>query len=157
MKEKTILKRMCAMFLAALMIITSVNLEPLMVRAEETGGICGKNGQGNVVWKYDSSTQTVTISGHGEMQDYENVYNGETRAPWLSNTISHIVVEEGVTSIGNYAFKETACEDVSLSDGLKRIGEGAFSECRSLTSLEIPATVTNLEYEAFYWTGLVSV
>ena len=56
-----------------------------------------------------SDDGTLTISGTGDMPDYRFVYDtnhGQTTAPWYSERekIKKIVIENGVTSIGQYAF-----------------------------------------------------
>lgn len=72
-------------------------------------GTCGEN----LTWEYDTSTYTLTISGTGEMYNYSfSSYNGTsngpyvTTAPWRSyySTMKTVIINSGVTSIGNYAF-----------------------------------------------------
>ena len=59
---------------------------------------------GNLTWTL-SDDGVLTISGEGEMEDYD-VY-GAPCAPWTNygDFITLIVIEDGVTSIGWYAFK----------------------------------------------------
>ena len=54
---------------------------------------------GELDWKIE--TNTLTISGEGEMPDYK-----AEKAPWYSSaaTITKLVVDSGVENIGNYAF-----------------------------------------------------
>ena len=80
-------------------------------------GSCGAEG-GNVTWRLESEG-TLTISGTGEMEDFSAV--SEPVAPWetFKANIKSIVIESGVTSIGNYA----------------------FNSCTSLTKLTIPHSV----------------
>jgi hypothetical protein len=71
-----------------------------IIASADAKGTCGKN----VTWSYVEATQTLTISGTGEMKKY---YAGYTsKAPWYSyrNAIQTAVIESGVTSISSYAF-----------------------------------------------------
>ena len=40
---------------------------------------------------------------------------------------------------------------IEVADGIRIIGEGAFYECRELTEVILPASVTRIERRAFYW------
>ena len=56
-----------------------------------------------------------------------------------------------VTSIGNEAFKECiSLTSVIISDGVKSIGDYAFNDCVSLTSVTIPDGLTSIGEGAFY-------
>ncbi len=93
-------------------------------------------------WSFEDGV--LTISGAGGMYEYD----GDT--PWqeCSEEIREIVVSEGVTSIGSYAFSYTAAEEVSLPESLEYIGREAFSGC-NLTSIYIPSGVRVIEGDAF--------
>lgn len=93
-------------------------------------GFCGENAE----YTLDISSGVLTISGSGEMADYEQMYD----APWfaLKHVITEIVVEEGITSIGNAAF--SGCENletVSLPASVTSIGNIAFSGCMALSEV----------------------
>ena len=126
-----------------------------------------------------NSDGVLTVSGNGIM----SYYNSRTGGPWAEykDEISSVVIEEGVTNIGGYAFAylsnltsvsvsstvESIGEDaflnceklssINLPNGLKSIGKGAFSSCTSLTELELPNSLTTIGYQAFYNTGLTSI
>ena len=82
--------------------------------------------------------------------DYNYIYK---HTPWYqsrSNTIS-LTIEDGVTSIGNYAFCDcTGLTSLTIPDGVTSIGYSAFRECTGLTSLTIPNSVTSIGDCAFY-------
>ena len=105
-------------------------------------GTCGASGsESSVTWSFDASTQTLTISGTGAMADYTNAY---TIDPWNDHNalIKHLVINEGVTTVGAYAFgRTTALESVSFPSTLTSIGRYAFSGCSSLDNLTIPGAV----------------
>lgn len=72
-------------------------------------GTCGDQGD-NLTWTLDS-VGTLTISGSGDMQNYESYGNSSNLwAPWqpYRDEIQCVVIEDGVTSIGSYAFDTCA-------------------------------------------------
>ena len=101
-------------------------------------------------WEYDAATRTLTVSGTGAMPDF----NSFDDQPWkdVREKIKTVVIEAGVTSIGNKAF--TGCEvltSVTLpGSGLETIGEKAFMGCEKLSSITIPKSVTTIKEQAFY-------
>ena len=116
-------------------------------------GQCGDN----LSWSFDTNTGELTISGTGPMWDYEwdlplmdDEYNG---------SITSVTVEEGVTSIGDYAFYDcTGLNSVTIPNSVTSIGEDAFYGCTGLTSIEIPNSVTSIGEDAFHGcTGLASI
>ena len=88
------------------------------------------------------SERTLTISGTGEMYDYE-----AGGAPWYEygDYVRALTVKDGVTSIGSYAFyKYSALTIVSMGKTLFAIGNSAFEHCALLPSVTIPGTVTEI-------------
>ncbi len=104
-------------------------------------GSCGKN----VNYSLDSDG-TLTISGTGEMYNYEYGIS-----PFYENSyIDKVIIKDGVTSIGEGAFIGCeSLESVTIPDGVTSIGDEAFSNCTSLKSIIIPDGVTNIGYGAF--------
>ncbi len=95
-------------------------------------GVCGEN----VVWEYNTLTGTLTISGTGDMYDRLYEYSWEK----FKETIKKVVVNDGVTSIGDFAFRNcTNLESVTISDSATKIGRYAFDGCGNLKSLSMPA------------------
>lgn len=58
-----------------------------------------------VTWDFDEATGTLTISGTGAMANYSS-----SDRPWADklSDIKSVVIENGVTSIGKYAFQSCA-------------------------------------------------
>ena len=147
-------------FAMALILVLTLVLSVGSVSAAEPtivdSGNCGKNGS-NVTWTLDSAG-LLTISGTGEMADYE--YNS---TPWYDykykSEIKDAVITDGVTSIGDAAFYY--CKgliSVTIPDSVTSLGELAFSGCSSLTSVTIGSSVTSIGWGAFSGcTGLTSV
>ncbi len=112
-----------------------------------TGGICGEN-----VWWYltdentDGTGETLTVYGQGAIQD---VYY--TAVPWYDyrGSITNIIVQSGVTGIGNHAFYDCSMTNVSLPETVTTIGKYAFYSCGSLQRVVIPSGVTVISEQAF--------
>lgn len=142
-------------FSVVLVMILLVNILPLGVftaSAETYSGTCGNN----LTWNLDTSTGVLTISGTGDMS-----HDLFFKAPWYycRNYIKNIVIENGVTSIGNYAFDGcNGLTSVIIPDSVTSIGGWAFRDCTELTSIVIPNSVTSIDNGTFYGcTGLTSV
>lgn len=111
-------------------------------------GTCGEN----LTFEYDHDTHTLTISGNGAMTDYNVNSTASVQTPWFDNmqTIQRIIINEGVTSIGTFAFYDA--NDlvlVSLPSTLTSIGDSAFGFCISLQSIDIPDAVNVIGPGAF--------
>ena len=61
----------------------------------------------------------------------------------------HYEVPAGTKVIGMDAFSGSSVTDVVLPHGLELLDEAAFSSCRGLRMLSIPATVKEVRFEAF--------
>ena len=102
----------------------------------------------NLYWAYTDGT--LTITGTGAMYNYDFMDN---LAPWnsVSNNIKNIVLPEGLTSIGEWAFYLcSSVTSISIPEGVTSIGVRAFCNCSSLTSISIPNSVTSVGERAFY-------
>lgn len=60
-----------------------------------------------------------------------------------------IIMPESITSIGRSAFSDTTLTSIKLSPNLVSIEDYAFRRSKSLTSIEIPASVTGIGSRAF--------
>lgn len=99
---------------------------------------------------------TLVISAQGAMQDY----SAAAQTPWFKDRaeIRKIVVQQGVTTIGDYAFY--GCENVTsvtLPDTVTQIGKLAFYGCKALRTLTVPDSVLVVEDYAFAKAGLQSI
>ena len=110
----------------------------------------------NLTWKLDADG-TLTISGTGAMKNY-NYYDNPSPASQKKGSVKKVVIKDGVTSIGDYAFR--SCNNLTsimISNSVTSIGNSAFFYCTSLTSVTIPDNVTSIENYAFAYTGLKSI
>ena len=108
-------------------------------------------------WDWSVEDGVLKIRGTGDMENYSS----SGLAPWYSqrDKIVRVEIEEGITSIGEYAFY--GCTDltsVSIPNSVTNIGRSAFCGCTGLTSVRIPNSVTSIGWGAFWGcTGLTSV
>ena len=107
-------------------------------------GRCGQNLQWNI------SDSILTISGQGAMDNMDPI--GEVFTPWYSQRedVKKIILSEGVTRIGNFAFLGfSSLEDVSFPTTLSAIGSDAFSGCSRLQNVQCPERLEKIEDYAF--------
>ncbi len=110
-------------------------------------GDCSADGS-QVEWSlYDNGD--LIISGTGGMSEFYG--GGMWGVPdYFDHRIRNIIIEDGVTSIGEEAFRDfNNVESVSLCGTLTSIGYRAFENCAGLTELIIPDSVTELSTYAF--------
>ena len=105
-------------------------------------GICGTN----VKWQLDAVGKLI-ISGTGWMTNYS--YDS---APWCAyrEQIKSAIIQNGVTDIGEYAFYDcSSLTSITIPESVTSIGSSAFSGCSSLTAITIPDSVTSIGSSAF--------
>ena len=127
-----------------------INIHVLELPA--TSGQCGET----MNWSFDVETDTLTISGTGDMytvaesvDDFWNeVYGYEPG--WWRLPVKHIIVEEGVENLSNFAFFQgwnryyEIHETIQLPATLKAIPELGFIAAQAITELKIPEGITSL-------------
>ena len=113
--------------------------------ASVESGTCGEN----VNWTLDADG-TLTISGTGAMANYNIDDDYAIRAPWYGSLVKTVIIKNGVTSIGDYAFHNSRyLTSVTIPASVTSIGNHAFHNCPSLTSVTIPASVTSIGISVF--------
>ena len=115
-------------------------------------GQCGDNAN----WTLDSQG-VFTVSGTGDMWSFDDSHD---TIPWKDhlNDINKLVVNEGITSIGNNAFENASnlC-DLELPNTLTAICFRAFNGCRSLDEIDLPYGLHSVEQEAFGYTTITTL
>ena len=164
------MRRGLALLLAVLQVMLVFAVVPVSAADDVVAsGTCGEN----LTWTLSGGT--LTISGSGEMKNYswESVpwyssrttiqsvviedgvtYIGES-AFWACSSLTSVVIPDSVTTIGGYAFSEcSSLTSVTIPDSVTTIGSGTFGGCSSLTSVDIPEGVTTIGSGAF---GVIKV
>lgn len=136
---------------------------------------------GDNIYATLDETGTLTLSGTGAMWDgskvlyrkyhgsgrydyYEYYRSSETKTvkiagkdTYIDDLVYKIVVNDGITSIGNYAFYEfTKLQSLSIGSSVTSIGEYAFYHTSGLHTVTIPGTIRKIGNGAFSSSGLTS-
>jgi hypothetical protein len=117
-------------------------------------------------WEYLVSRNEITITkyiGNNAEIVIPNSINGlpvrtiqSTSPPTsgfkgLNNQVASVVISEGITSIGFYAFAAcTNITSITIPNTVKNIGTSAFTTCYNLRTIDIPNSVTSIGYNAFF-------
>lgn len=124
---------------SALPVCAEENGEAAAMQETEDADLSSGNFEtdGSVAWSYDKETKTLTVSGSGLIPNYE--YEGAEDeenpdqtfhdTPWRAykEEAETIVIEEGITAIGKYAFDDFAVlETVILPDSIEKIEKKTF-------------------------------
>ncbi|MEE0462743.1 leucine-rich repeat protein [Blautia hydrogenotrophica] len=113
--------------------------------AEDTSEIIGEGTCGeNVTWTL-TQKGTLTLSGTGPMEDFSRW----TSRPWDRERVNWVIIEPGVTSIGDYSLFYANIKEISIPESVTRIGEEAFGSCHRLESIELPSGLTEIGNGAF--------
>lgn len=99
-------------------------------------------------WIFYGDKKTLTISGEGAMDNYTSASD----VPWATCVpyINNVIVEDGVTNIGDYAFCD--CSNLStvyISADVQNIGNSAFENCTNLKSVILPEGAMTIGSSAF--------
>lgn len=128
-RQQIIMRKKLFTFL--LVIVAGIGL----IHAEIHSGNCGISGD-NLQWSLDTETGLLNISGIGMMENftyksyedpnagYAYMFRFISDAPWFAYTdeIRAIIINEGVTSIGNYAFLNVVIDSLVIPSTIKKIG-----------------------------------
>ena len=113
-------------------------------------GKCGDSAS----WKLDADG-VLTITGAGPMADY-GAYG-----PWYIahlTDIKKVVVQEGVTTIGDHAFANLSyVTSVTIPSSITSIGAHAFEKCRLGGAVTLPEGLTAIGDFAFSGSGMDSL
>lgn len=149
MKQKRY--RWSFLLLAAVMLLFGA----VTVHASETTGQTGS--QTTTVWfgsiKGTITNGVLTVTGSGPIPDYVS-----TNSPIYGcrTLINKIVITNGITQIGKYAFENTSCTSIEIGPDVMYIRKGAFSKSPNLQSVIIPSKVVQIGSNAFSECGRLS-
>lgn len=130
---------------------------------------------GNQAVVFIDNTSLQVQSGKEDMEALEavekdkNTYTGEgipkytivdgtivaDQAYYRNKNLHGITLPDGIVEIGQFAFARSSVTEVKIPEGTKTIGYGAFYHCDTLTEIELPETIENVEPKAFNYTAWV--
>ena len=118
---------------------------------EEVTWDISADGDGSVIAKWKLNDRTLTISGTGKMKNWTYNSGEDWYKTQYTNAIEKVIINEGITNIGNYAFSGcSSLTSINILEGITSIGCSAFYKCNGLTSINIPEGVTAIEEDTFY-------
>lgn len=121
----------------------------------DPANVCGAEGDGsNVLWAFDEATGTLYLKGTGSIDDYTI----RTKSPWYDLDVKKVVLSDGITRIGDYAFiDQKNLEEVVWPSTLENIGPYAFKSTSSLKEIILPEGLRYIDMQAFYGTGATTL
>lgn len=102
--------------------------------------------EGSLSWTL-TKAGVLTISGSGAIPDF----SPEKLPSWNAHNdaITSIVIQDGITDIGAYAFYQSKALSVYIPDGVTSIGNAAFYKS-DVIAATIPSSVQSVGNQAFY-------
>lgn len=94
-------------------------------------------------------SHTAVGNGTFLIEFYDDIIRIPDKAFYKSKINGKIDLPNSVTSIGAYAFANTACSEFSLPDFVTEIGEGAFESCHNFQKLKLPRYLKKIGNKAF--------
>lgn len=120
------MKKSLSLFLALSIMLCTLPFGGIIAYAQEISGITGE-----CEWSLNGTV--LTVSGSGAMGDNSS----EALPPW-GTAVTAVVIENGVTAIGDFCF--TGCAalvSVQIPESITYIGESAFAGCIAIESVYI--------------------
>lgn len=105
--------------------------------SEDMQGTCGEN----LKWVITCDNELV-ITGTGAMDNFTS-----SNIPWKNyrSTITSVVLQEGITSIGDWAFYQCSkLTEITIPEGVTSMGYVALSGCQELPSVSLPSTLETI-------------
>lgn len=139
------MRRWIALALCLVLCCAMLPQMALPARAETKSGNCGEN----LTWSLNTGTGVLTIAGSGEMENYNTWADF---APWYESrdSITQVVLPEGLTTIGDAAFFECVnLSGVNIPAGVTSVGSMAFYRCDGLQELAFPEGLKSVGGLAF--------
>lgn len=166
------MKRFISGFWCIVILLCAVLFIPTKAEATTSGAT------GSCTWSLNGTV--LTISGSGNMGSYYFYPTlNYTNAPW-GNEITHVIIENGVTNVGQYAFygckklqsvtipssvkqidtqafRRTGLVSIVIPEGVKTIQDAAFEQCTALVSVTLPSSLTHIGNYAFQSCKMTSI
>ena len=110
-----------------------------------------------ICYDLDETNHTATVINRGKLVPTSSVpsfYTGDITIP---ATIEYGGVTYNVNAVGQDAFRYSTITSVTFSEGMQTIGTRAFGNCASLTTVELPNSVTETGFDAFAHSGVTTI
>lgn len=139
-----------------LALVLAFSLFPVTARAAEASGQCGPD----AYWRFADGV--LTIYGSGPMDNWKGTINNHPTwndaglHPDDGGDVDAVIIEPGITTIGDCAFSSIYFDSISIPDTVTYIGIEAFAGNRKLKSVTIPESVTKIEHHAFSTCGVMT-
>jgi len=135
-----LLRKITSVFIAALMLLATV---PITASAETQ---TGRLGTSNVYYEL-TDDGTLRLYGSGATPNY----SGTNESPFVEiGYINKIIVDEGVTKLGDYIFERCDVTEVSLPTSLRELGMFVFGGCEYLEEIELQSATRTFGIGVFY-------
>lgn len=125
------MKKLVQWCLCLILAISAISAQFMPALAEESeSGSCGENAQ----WVLNEDG-VLSISGEGAIFSADDS-GGEDIYGWDRENISSILIEKGITAIGDNAFADCAnLKEILIPESVEFIGTGAFDGCGSIEAV----------------------
>ena len=106
---------------------------------------------GNEAFDYCRNLEHIHVAAGNKNYDSRGDCNAliETASNKLLYGSKNTIIPKGITVIENGAFSGRTIENISIPEGVLRIGNWAFQTCGNLKSVSIPQSVTEIGDRAF--------
>ncbi len=137
------MKKVLCFVLSLTMICAMFTFMPVNAATIVDSGTFGANGN-NLTWTLDDKG-VLTISGVGSMGTMVD------QQPWgyVRSKILSVVIQYGVTDVGDYAFIDYPLKSVKIGNGITSIGTAAFYSCNNLTDITVGNSIKIIGERAF--------
>ena len=180
MKIKKYLKKVLCLSLVAIIALFAVGCGNNSSKDKNDGGnssskLSTKNTTDDVVdiskYEYNENSDGKTLAIHGIKDGKSKILNIPSKIKGKTvteieedafyssnNNIEEIIVPSTVEKIDNYAFDNVkTLKKITLSEGVKEIGQTCFGENTSLTEINLPSSLKAISVAAFYCTSLEKI
>ena len=124
-----------------IIIILFIFICQIFVNAET--GICGND------CKWELKDEVLTISGNGDIDDFER-FEGSCYPIVQRDDIKSVIIEDGIKYIGAFVFNLfIELRNVVIPSSVTMIGASSFASCYKLTNITIPSSVRIIDDHAF--------
>ncbi len=135
MKVGADMKKALSLFLGLVLTFLIFTSSVPVAFAAQYSGECGTG----MTWSLDTFTGVLSINGNGDMKDY----SADSLPGWSAyqGYVKTVTLEQGVTSVGDYAFynqtgyRYSRLSTLNFSSTVSNIGKYAFRGCKNIKNI----------------------